>query len=67
MKPLGYPILLGLSRKSMLNLKDEDNLTKDIYTLALNTLAIENKVDIIRVHNVKLHKRLINMLQVDMG
>ena len=67
LKPLGYPILLGLSRKSMLNLKDEDNLTKDIYTLALNTLAIENKVDIIRVHNVKLHKRLINMLQVDMG
>ena len=67
LKPLGYPILLGLSRKSMLNLKDEDNLTKDIYTLALNTLAIENNIDIIRVHNVKLHKRLINMLQVDMG
>ena len=67
LKTLGYPILLGLSRKSMLGMKDEDNSTKDIYTLALNTLAIENNVDIIRVHNVKLHKRLINMLQVDMG
>ncbi len=59
---LGCPVMLGLSRKSLLNMPDEDNFTKDIYTLALNTLAIERKVDFIRVHNVKLHKTLLQML-----
>lgn len=59
---LGCPVLLGVSRKSMLNMSDEDNFTKDIFTAALNTLAVERKVDIIRVHNVKLHKQLINMM-----
>jgi len=61
-KGLGCPVMLGLSRKSLLNMPDEDNFTKDIYTVALNTLAIENKIDIIRVHNVKLHKQLIDVL-----
>ena len=62
LKGLGCPVLLGLSRKSLLNMPDADNETKDIYTLALNTIAIENKVDIIRVHNVSLHKQLLTML-----
>lgn len=61
-KSFDCPVLLGLSRKSLLNIPDEPNEVKDIYTLALNTLAIENKVDIIRVHNVKLHKQLLEML-----
>ena len=55
---LGLPVMLGLSRKSLLNMQDEDNFTKDIYTAALNTLVISKKVDYIRVHNVKLHKKL---------
>lgn len=59
---LDCPLMLGLSRKSLLNMQDEDNLTKDIFTVALNTIAIENGVDIIRVHNVKLHKQLLNIL-----
>ncbi len=60
---LGCPVLLGISRKSMLNMPNADNLTKDIFTVALNTLAIERKVDIIRVHNVKLHKQLTGLLE----
>lgn len=59
---LDCPVMLGLSRKSLLNMQDEDNLTKDIFTVALNAIAIENGVDIIRVHNVKLHKQLLNTL-----
>ena len=43
---------------------EADNQIKDVYTLALNAIAIENKVDIIRVHNVALHRKLINMLSV---
>lgn len=61
-KSLGCRVLLGISRKSLLNLTDSDNFTKDIYTVALNTLALEHKIDIIRVHNVKLHKQLLDIL-----
>ncbi len=59
---IGCPVLLGVSRKSLLNMQDEDNFTKDIFTVALNTLALEKKVDIIRVHNVRLHRQLLDML-----
>lgn len=59
---LECPVMLGISRKSLLNMKDEDNLTKDIFTTALNTLAVDKKVDFIRAHNVKLSKMLINLL-----
>ena len=57
------PVMLGVSRKSLLNMECENNFTKDIYTVALNTLAVEKKVDIIRVHNVKLHKALLDIVR----
>ncbi len=60
---LGCPIMLGISRKSLLGMNNEDNYVKDIYTLALNALAINHKVDYIRVHNVALHKKLLNLLE----
>ena len=56
--------MLGLSRKSLLNMPDETNEMKDIFTAALNTLAVENKVDYIRVHNVPLHKKLLEVFRV---
>ena len=58
---LGYPVMLGLSRKSILNMPEADNETKDIYTVALNLLAIQKHIDYIRVHNVKLHKKLLEL------
>ena len=58
---LGYPVMLGISRKSLLGLQGAENEEKDIYTLALNTLAVEHKVDYIRVHNVKLHKKFLDI------
>ena len=58
---LGSPVMLGISRKSLLNMPDKDNMTKDIFTVALNTLALARKVDYIRVHNVKLHKALLTL------
>ena len=60
---LGCEVMLGVSRKSLLNMPDADNDLKDIFTVALNTLAVENKVDYIRIHNVKLHKQLISILK----
>ena len=61
---LNCPIMLGISRKSLLNMSEEENFTKDIYTTALNTLAIERNVDYIRVHNVKMHKNLIDLMSM---
>lgn len=60
---LGYPVMLGISRKSLLGMQNYDNESKDIYTLALNTIAIEHKADYLRVHNVALHKKLLELLE----
>ena len=62
LKTLGCPILLGLSRKSLLELPDATNEEKDLYTLALNSILINQNIDIIRVHNVKIHKTFQNIL-----
>lgn len=62
LRGLNHQVMIGLSRKSLLSMPQADNLTKDIFTVALNTLAIEHQVDIIRVHNVKLHRQLLDML-----
>lgn len=59
---LGYPIMTGVSRKSTLGLHNATNEEKDIYTLALNTLAVNQKVDYLRVHNVKIHKQMLNIM-----
>lgn len=54
-KSLGYPIMIGLSRKSfigkILDLKIDE---RDIPTAILESLAIQNSARIIRTHNVKL-------------
>lgn len=57
-KTLGYPILLGISRKSIigltLNLEPSQRLEG---TIALNTIGITKGADIIRVHDVSQNKR----------
>lgn len=63
-RALGYPVMLGISRKSFLNFDNNDDL--DIYTTAINALAAERKVDYLRVHNVKMHKNLIDLMNLFM-
>lgn len=62
LKALNYPIMLGVSRKSFLSMSDATNEEKDIFTLAINATLLET-LNFIRVHNVKLHKKLINLSQ----
>lgn len=54
LKSLGYPIMVGLSRKSMINrilkTRPEEALNG---TTVLNTLALMKGADILRVHDVK--------------
>ena len=61
-KTLGCPVMLGISRKSLLNIPNSPNEEKDIYTLALNSILINENIDYIRVHNVKIHKQLLDIL-----
>lgn len=62
LKTFGCPVLIGLSRKSLLGMPEATNEEKDIYTLALDSVLITQKIDYIRVHNVKLHKTFQDML-----
>lgn len=60
---LGYPILLGTSRKSfigkILNVPVKE---RDIGTGATTCLAITKGVQMVRVHDVKLHVQLSKMM-----
>lgn len=58
----GCPVLIGLSRKSLLELPEADNKEKDMYSLALATPLLKDNIDYIRVHNVKIHKKLQSIL-----
>ena len=63
LRKIGFPILLGISRKSFmaktLNKPAEELLPA---TIAINTLAVISQVDILRVHDVKEHRDAIAML-----
>jgi len=63
-KKLGYPLLAGLSRKSMINkvlgIQADDALNG---TAVLNTIALLNGANILRVHDVKEAVEAINLLK----
>ena len=60
---LQLPLMVGVSRKSLLGLEDSnDNVLKDSLSLALSYPLIQKGVDYLRVHNVKLHRQLLDTL-----
>ena len=59
---LNSPIMVGVSRKSLLGLSNSnDNTLKDSLTLAISYPLIQKGVDYLRVHNVRLHKMLYEL------
>lgn len=62
-KALGFPVLIGLSRKSFLG-KIINESTPDLLsaTLAVNLLAIQANVEIIRVHDISEHREVLNLI-----
>lgn len=63
LKAIGFPLLIGLSRKSLIGKllgKPPESLLAA--TIALNTWAILNQVDVIRVHDVKEHRDVLDIL-----
>lgn len=63
-KDLGKPILVGVSRKSMifklLNTSPAEALTG---TIAVNTLSLEKGADILRVHDVKACRETVEIFK----
>jgi len=52
----GYPVLIGLSRKSLIGKLYPGNEDRLPATIALNAVAVNNGADIIRVHDVRAHR-----------
>lgn len=52
----GFPVLVGLSRKSLIGKLYKNDADRLPATIALNTAAVLNGADIIRVHDVKAHR-----------
>lgn len=61
---LNCPLMYGVSRKSLLGVKENDNELKDALTLGVSYPLVQKGVDYLRVHNVKLHKAFLNSLSV---
>ncbi len=63
-KKLGYPLLIGLSRKSFLqhicNRSVEERLAG---SLAANQIAVQNGADILRVHDVRETVDMLNVVR----
>lgn len=64
LKVMGSPVLLGASRKSFIGKTFSiDNMhERDIITSFISQFAIQSGVNFIRVHNVELHKKLIETM-----
>ena len=68
-KELGYPVLIGVSRKSFISMLNIRNHNKSLSaedrlpgTVAANVMSIINGANIIRVHDVKEHNQMIDLI-----
>ena len=61
-KELGYPLLIGTSRKSVIgNTLDLPVTEREEGTIATTVLAVKAGVGMVRVHNVEANRRAIRM------
>ena len=60
---LNCPVMVGVSRKSLLGINSDNNELKDSLSAAISYPLIKAGVDYIRVHNVKLHKQLLTLAE----
>lgn len=61
---LGLPVLVGVSRKSMIYKTLQTSAEEALHgTIALNTVALQNGANILRVHDVKAAKDAVAMIE----
>ena len=63
LKIFGQPLLAGVSRKRFLSLEKDDLLAKDVATLSANVLLAQSGANILRVHNVKMTRSVLEALK----
>ena len=63
LKPLGCNLLIGLSRKSFLSIDGDSAESRLSASLGASVIAIQNGVDILRVHDVKSTYKLISTIK----
>jgi len=61
-KQTGFSVLVGLSRKSLIGKLYDKDVDRLPATIALNTVSIINGADIIRVHDVREHRLVLDSL-----
>jgi dihydropteroate synthase len=62
-KSLGCPLLVGVSRKSFMSqITDLTEDERDMATLAVDAYLASLNVDILRVHNPKIHKKALTII-----
>ena len=59
---LNHPVMIGISRKSLLGIKEDDNELKDSLSAAISYPLVKKGIDYLRVHNVGLHKKLLQTI-----
>ena len=62
-KELGYPVLIGLSRKSFLSIDNNKPKERLISSLIMEAISIINGVDIVRVHDISETKKMITLIE----
>ena len=67
-RKLGYPVLLGTSRKSMIGLALDLPVDQRVEgTLATSVIGVMNGCAFVRVHDIKENKRVIQMTEAILG
>jgi dihydropteroate synthase len=62
LKQLGYPVLIGISRKSFLSIDDDSPADRLPASLGATAIAVKNGADIIRVHDVLENFRMLTVI-----
>lgn len=64
LKRLGFPVLIGVSRKSFMS-KILNKPTNELLaaTLAMNSIAVLSRIDFIRVHDIQAHRDVIDLIE----
>ncbi len=66
-KKMGVPVLIGLSRKSLIGKLYDKDYDRLFATIALNSISVINGADIIRVHDVKEHYLALKSVEMLKG
>jgi dihydropteroate synthase len=61
-KNFGFPVLLGVSRKSFLSINDDSSENRLPASLGVTALAVLNGVDIIRTHDIEETYRMVTVI-----